>query len=465
MAIISISGQAGVGKDLVGKIIQSLIVKHTHNTKAQITNEKIAKLVSEDKSYSHSGWQIKKWATAVKKIASLITNIPIEKWEDQNFKRSYMGEEWNKFIIEYKHIDKDGIYTEFFDDQEEFHMTYKYISSRYKIIRHGYFPITHRQFLQLLGTNAMRDGLHKNCWVNALMSELDRIPTSEDLKRLKSIWKNMRNRCNNPNYEKYHKYGGAGIKITPEWDDFDTFVKWSLNNGYTQELSLDRKNGLENYSPNNCRWVTFEMQSFNKNIYCNNQENVQGVSKSFQNKVNPFVAQIQFRGKKENLGYYKSPEEAHLVYNNRRQEILQFLEKESEKLRWSDNFIITDTRFENELQAVKDRGGICIRVNRKIYPTYTDEQVYDKLVGMGFEFEPIKEDHSWYEHTINEGFTYNDETGLWKFDEDLPIKSDDNHPSETAWRNWEFDYVIKNNKDIPHLVSEVETFLKKFNII
>ena len=39
-----------------------------------------------------------------------------------------------------------------------------------------------------------------------------------------SSWLNMRQRCNNKNNPQYEDYGGRGITICPEWDDFDVFL-------------------------------------------------------------------------------------------------------------------------------------------------------------------------------------------------------------------------------------------------
>jgi len=58
--------------------------------------------------------------------------------------------------------------------------------------------------------------------------------------RLYNIWLLMRNRCNNPNYDGYANYGGRGVTVCNEWDDFTLFKKWSMDNGYNKELSIDK---------------------------------------------------------------------------------------------------------------------------------------------------------------------------------------------------------------------------------
>lgn len=82
--------------------------------------------------------------------------------------------------------------------------------------------------------------------------------------RIYSIWRNMRQRCNNPNASKYHLYGGKGIQVCSEWQtDFMNFYEWAMDNGYSDELTLDRINGNKDYCPKNCRWATYKQQNNN----------------------------------------------------------------------------------------------------------------------------------------------------------------------------------------------------------
>lgn len=82
--------------------------------------------------------------------------------------------------------------------------------------------------------------------------------------RLHKIWQNMRNRCLNQRTPDYKYYGERGIRICEAWNNFTCFERWALNNGYTEELTLDRTDVNGNYCPNNCRWVTRKVQSNNK---------------------------------------------------------------------------------------------------------------------------------------------------------------------------------------------------------
>jgi hypothetical protein len=83
--------------------------------------------------------------------------------------------------------------------------------------------------------------------------------------RIYNIWKCIKARTINPNASTYSDYGGRGISICKEWEnDFQKFKKWALENGYSDDLTIDRINNEEGYSPNNCRWVNKKVQGNNK---------------------------------------------------------------------------------------------------------------------------------------------------------------------------------------------------------
>lgn len=78
-------------------------------------------------------------------------------------------------------------------------------------------------------------------------------------------WVGMKDRCYNKKSKQYNDYGGRGITVCADWlNDFLSFYKWSIENGYKIGLSIDRIDVNKGYSPDNCRWITMPEQQRNK---------------------------------------------------------------------------------------------------------------------------------------------------------------------------------------------------------
>lgn len=97
---------------------------------------------------------------------------------------------------------------------------------------------------------------------------------SMSFSKLYKVWQGMKTRCYNENFIYYKNYGGRGITICDEWkNNFQIFYKWAINNGYKEELTIDRINNDDIYEPSNCRWITRAEQNRNQRKTKKNKQN------------------------------------------------------------------------------------------------------------------------------------------------------------------------------------------------
>lgn len=81
------------------------------------------------------------------------------------------------------------------------------------------------------------------------------------------IWAKMKERCSNAspkNMKTYKNYGGRGIAVCEEWQEWEPFMLWADSNGYGKGLEIDRIDVNGNYCPENCRWTTKRINRQNK---------------------------------------------------------------------------------------------------------------------------------------------------------------------------------------------------------
>lgn len=425
--IIGISGKKQSGKDTVAKIIQGFDIWKKNlalQTEYPLSNVFVRDYVLNRVSIYVSSWQVKKFAGTLKEIVSILTGFTVEDLEKEEIKNTNL-------FLSYRLLNKKANTFEIFASMEDLVERLNHLRTVYldiysaeevnDLFEYETINVTPRLLLQSIGTDIVRT-IHPDIWVNALMSEYK--PLSDIIKsnntfdnRLNhgynktKIWRtyyNIKQRCNNPKHPRYKDYGGRGIKMCKEWeDDIMNFINWAKENNYNDSLTIDRINVNQDYSPSNCRCVSYSIQSINTTTRIDNTSGYRGVSRDKHN----WRAQIQIKGKSKFLGYFDTPEEASEAYEN------AFMEREDLYLKEEPNnliypsWCITDMRFPNEVKAIKEKDGITIRINRE-----TDYV--------------------------------------------------SNHSSEIALDNYEdFDYTIDNNNCIDCLIEKVKEILKHEKII
>lgn len=121
------------------------------------------------------------------------------------------------------------------------------------------------------------------------------------------IWRTMLRRCYETKFPQYDNYGGRGIIVCEDWHDFNNF-KNDMFDTYNDWLSIDRIDVNGNYCKENCRWVNYSTQAYNKRKVNTNTSGRTGVS--FHNKMKKWAAKITKDKKQIHLGYYNEFEDA-----------------------------------------------------------------------------------------------------------------------------------------------------------
>ena len=118
-------------------------------------------------------------------------------------------------------------------------------------------------------------------------------------------WAAMKQRCINPNDNRYQSHGKRGISYCDDWEFFENFIR-DMGLRTSNKHSLDRINNNGNYEKSNCRWATQSQQSINKRIAKNNTSGYKGVYK----KGNRWEVMIFLNKKRIYIGKYEKLQDA-----------------------------------------------------------------------------------------------------------------------------------------------------------
>lgn len=145
------------------------------------------------------------------------------------------------------------------------------------------------------GTRHLNSGVYKMC------------KKDTECRRLYWTWLMMRRRCYSKICKYYEYYGGKGIKVSKEWDDFRVFLKdmGPRPKGY----SLDRIDFDGDYSKSNCRWASDLTQGQNKSNV-KNQGNYGVTFHKVSGKWQATLLKGMGAKKKKHLGLFKTIEDA-----------------------------------------------------------------------------------------------------------------------------------------------------------
>jgi hypothetical protein len=137
-----------------------------------------------------------------------------------------------------------------------------------------------------------------------------------------SVWKSMLERCYSEKHQDAHP-SYKGCSVDPAWHSFLEFRDWmEIQKWHGNELDKDILTpGNRTYSPEFCIFVSKKLNTFLIDRAADRGDHPLGVHWSVPHKMYRARCCNPFSGKREHLGLFTDPDEAHLAWRRRKHEL------------------------------------------------------------------------------------------------------------------------------------------------